>query len=416
MREDLADRITKALPGPVVEIIEAAGLAASQSRQRLYLVGGIVRDLLLQRESRDIDIMAGRDAIALAGLMSTSPGIKTVTHSAFGTATIKMGDYRLDLATCRSESYDHPGALPRVKPGTIRQDLFRRDFTVNALAACINPKHFGEVIDLYGGLQDLDERIIRILHDKSFADDATRIMRAVRYEQRLGFKLERRTARLLRRDLDMLDNISGDRLRHEVLLWLSEPRPGRVLRRASALGILPKLHHALSWNPSLGRAFTYAGRAQGEFPPVPLYFALLAYQLQKRQLEQLLVRLNIKGGDLKEISEQTLSLKNNHKLHEEAPLQPSGIYQELKSFHPIAIRANELLSPHPAVRSNLKLYLTRLRNVKPHMTGNDLAAIGVPRGKKMGLILDRLLTARLDGKVRTKGDEEKLAGHWLAAL
>jgi tRNA nucleotidyltransferase (CCA-adding enzyme) len=416
MLKNLTARIEKALPKPILGIIEAAGAAAIRSDQRLFLVGGIVRDLLLEKESRDIDIMAEHDAVAVARTISSSLGVKPVIHSAFGTATLEIAGHRIDLATCRSETYDHPGALPTVGAGTIRADLFRRDFTINAMAVCINPGGFGEIVDLYDSRSDLESGLIRILHDGSFTEDATRMMRAVRYEQRLDFKLERRTARLLRRDRDMLDTISGDRLRHELMLWLSESRPANIVKRAAELGILARLHPALSWNAAVSRAFRSVERTPGP-PPLPsLYFALLTYQLDGQQLDQLLKRLNITGGELKQVGMQTLSLQNRHELFDDPLLRPSEIYLRARPFHPVAIRANELLASSKAVRTNLGSYLRKLRFVKTRLTGNELENMGVPHGRKVGIILDRLLAARLDGEATTKKDEEKLAKRWLKGL
>jgi tRNA nucleotidyltransferase (CCA-adding enzyme) len=409
MQDNIADRITKELPKPVMGLIQTAGRAAAKSGSAIYMVGGIVRDLLLGRQSKDIDIMVEGDALDIAQSMSGTLASKPIVHKRFGTATFKFNDYRIDLATCRSEIYDAPGALPKVKSGSIEQDLFRRDFTVNSMAVCINQKRFGELIDLYGGRQDLENKLIRVLHAKSFIDDATRIMRSVRYEQRLDFKLERKTARLLRRDLDMLDTISGDRLRHEVILWLSEPQPGKILKRAAGLGILSKLHPALSWDPHLAKAFRDANTMSVELPPVQLYLALLVYNLNKKQLGEFLERLNIEGGELDDIARQTVSLKINQELLDCSPLQPSEIHQKLQSYTIAAILANKLCTPSRDVRINLKLYLDKLRFVRTRLNGRELKAMGVPPDKKMGVILDRLLTARLDGEVKTKADEQRLA-------
>ena len=416
MQENVADRITKELPKPVISLIRTAGRAAAKSGTAIYMVGGIVRDLLLGRQSKDIDIMAEGDALDIASGMSGTLTSKPVIHKRFGTATFKFNDYRVDFATCRSEIYDAPGSLPKVRPGSIKQDLFRRDFTVNSMAICINQKRFGEFIDLYGGRQDLENKLIRILHENSFVDDATRIMRSVRYEQRLDFKLERKTARLLRRDLDMLDTISGDRLRHEVILWLSEHQPGKILRRAARLGILSKLHPALSWDTNLAKAFRDADRISTGLPPVQLYLALLVYNLEKKQLGEFLERLNIEGGELDEIARQTVSLKINQELLDCIPIQPSEIYQKLQHYNIAAILANRLCTPSRDVRINLKLYLDKLRFVRTRLKGKELKAMGVPPDKKMGIILDRLLTAKLDGEVSTKTDEEKLALQFLRDL
>jgi len=416
MQDNVADRITKELPKPVVGLIQTAGRAAAKSGAAIYMVGGIVRDLLLGRQSKDIDIMVEGDALDIARSMSGILASKPIVHKRFGTATFELNDYRVDLATCRSETYDHPGALPKVKPGSIEQDLFRRDFTVNSMAICINQKRFGELIDLYGGRQDLENKLIRILHEKSFMDDATRIMRSVRYEQRLDFKLESKTARLLRRDLDMLDTISGDRLRHEVILWLSEPQPGKILKRAAGLGILSKLHRALSWDPRLARAFRGANTMSVELPAVQLYLALLVYNLDKKQLGEFLERLNIEGGELDDIARQTVSLKINQELLDCSPLQPSEIHHKLQRYTIAAILANKLCTPSRDVRINLKLYIDKLRFVRTRLNGRELRTMGVPPDKKMGVILERLLIARLDGEVKTKADERRLALQFLRDL
>lgn len=409
MQKKIGGKITKELPAKVASFIRVAGKIAEKTGMSMYLVGGIVRDLLIGRQSKDIDIMVEGDAIAVAASMSKILGSKPTIHKRFGTATFKLGEYRIDLATCRSETYNHPGALPSIKPGSIKEDLFRRDFTVNAMAACINTSRFGAIIDLYGGQKDLEKKLIRILHDRSFTDDATRIMRAVRYEQRLGFKLEPKTARILRRDLDMLDMISGDRLRHEVILWLEELQSGKILGRAFKLGILAKLHPALQWDRHTAKAFRDAAAIPGNLHPIQLGFAILIYNLNKEQLGELLNRLNIRGGELEEIARHTLSLRSNLTLFDRKSMKPSEIYLKLKGFNGSAVRANHLLSTSENVRSNLELYLAKLHRVKTLLNGEDLAKLGVPRGRKMGIILEKLLIARLDGKIKSRPDEERMA-------
>jgi len=382
----------------------------------LYLVGGIVRDLMIGRPNLDVDLMVEGDAIHMAKVISKEAGVKPTIHIKFGTVTFKLGEYRIDLATCRSETYSRPGALPDVKPGDISADLFRRDFTINTMAICVHPDRFGELIDLYGGVRDLEAGIIRVLHDRSFQDDATRIMRAVRYEQRLNFKLEGHTEKLMRRDLGMLDTISGDRLRHEVMLWLSEPQPEGIIKRAAQLGILSRLHPALSWVPDSGRAFRAARKGCSASYLTHLYLALFFYNLDKKQLEQLLRRLNIQGGELYDVTSQTLSLKNKLGTLDDAIIQPSEIYLKLKGFNTLAIRANALCAASRQVRKNFELYLDKLRLIKTRLNGKDLAEMGVPEGRQVGIVLQRLLTAKLDGEVRTKADEESLVRQLVRAL
>ena len=387
MQDNLADRVINGLPQRVTALVKTAGKAAAGSGLAAYLVGGIVRDLMLGRQSKDIDIMIEGDALTVAESLSEILSSTPIVHKRFGTATFKLDDYRIDLATCRTETYDRPGSLPHVTPGNIEQDLFRRDFTVNAMAVCISPKKFGALIDLYGGMRDLGKRQIRILHEKSFQDDATRIMRAVRYEQRLDFKLERKTARLLKRDLDMLDTISGDRLRHEVILWLSERQPEKILKRAAALGILSKLHPALAWDACLDSAFHAAARISDSIPAMHLFLALLVYNFSQKQLDEFLMRLNIKGGDMSTIASHTISLKENQKLLDHTLIRPSEIYRRLKDFNIAAIAANSLLTKSQTVHMNSLLYMDKLRFIKPRMNGRDLEAIGITAARRWALYL-----------------------------
>ncbi|MBN1375372.1 MAG: CCA tRNA nucleotidyltransferase [Dehalococcoidia bacterium] len=409
MLDNIADRITNDLPAMVGDLILTTGKTAIEAGYKPYLVGGIVRDLIIGRPGKDIDIMIEGNALTVAGSMAEILGSRPTIHKRFGTATFKLDSYRIDLAGCRSETYAHPGALPTVASGSIEEDLLRRDFTVNAMAACISPDHFGDLTDLYGGRQDLSNKLIRVLHEKSFRDDATRIMRAVRYEQRLDFHMERKTARLLRRDLDMLDTISSDRLRHEVILWLGEPHAGKIFRRAARLGVLAKLSPALSWGRVLAKAFRNADAECGGQSPVHLHFALLVCNLDKEHLNELLRRLNIRGGQLEEIARHTAALQSNQVLFDHSLLQPSETYFRLIGFNYTAVYANYLLAPSAIIRKNLKLYLDKLHMVKTRSNGESLAALGVPRGRQMGIILEKILAARLDGKVKTRSDEERMA-------
>ncbi len=229
-------------------------------RVPLYLVGGPLRDLLLDRPLIDIDIAVEGDAMALAtelatlvtkqktprsarpkpppsvraepveAAAATTPAPGVVTHPRFGTATVRIPGHHIDLVTARSETYARPGALPTVRPATIEEDLLRRDFTINALALRLSSPRRGEIIDPTGGRRDLDARLIRVLHEHSFQDDATRILRGFRYATRLGFEIEPETLACIDRDLRYLDTISGARLHHEF---------ARISRRGCARGNPP---------------------------------------------------------------------------------------------------------------------------------------------------------------------------------
>ncbi|MCX6004858.1 MAG: hypothetical protein NT082_04220 [Chloroflexi bacterium] len=375
----------------------------------LYLVGGVVRDLLLDRKSDDIDIMVEGDAIKLADLLAQLPNTRITSYRKFGTSTLKVDDFRIDLATCRRETYSRPGALPSVKSGDITEDLFRRDFTINAMSLCINPGKFGELIDIYNGKQDLEKKLIRVLHSESFTDDATRIMRAIRYEQRLNFKLETKTEKLIARDLDMLDSISGDRLRKEISLWFSELQPEKILHRADELAVLQKLQTGLHWNDHFNETFSRVRKQAKPASAVQLYYCLLVYSLNESELDELLGRLNIHGGKLDNLCRLTLKLKNKLALLDEKEIKRADIYYLLKDFSPPAIRANALCTGSHRIRTYLELYLDNLRFTKTLLNGRDMARMGVPEGRLVGIVLQDVLKAKLNGEVKTKMDEERLA-------
>lgn len=396
------------LPPPLLKLTLTAGRLADKSDIRVYLVGGIVRDLMLGRPSTDIDIMAEGDAVRLARQLAEKLGARLTVHRAFGTASLKIDGYSVDLATCRSESYQRPGALPLVRPGSIRDDLRRRDFTINAMALCINTPNRGNLTDLFGGRQDLARGLVRVLHDKSFQDDATRMMRAVRYEQRLGFSLESSTSTLLRRSLDMLDTISSDRLKHELMLWLGESSPERIIRRAGQLGILGKLHPALKWDRPMNTAFRRAASGDGTTMS-RLYFCLLVYNLNEEDLYELLGRLNLIGSRLDLLSHQSLELKGKCGELDRPALKRSAIYFLLREYDTTAVQANRYYAKAPALRRNLELYIDRLQQVKTSLGGNELLKLGVREGPKLGTVLKKLLAARLDGAVMSKSDEVNLA-------
>ena len=261
MTENLSSQLEKYLPPPILALAKIAGREASEMGQELYLVGGVVRDLFLSRANFDFDLVVEGNAIKLARRLARDSQAKLTIHSRFGTAKLNYPDFSLDLATARSETYSKPGALPTVKPGKLKDDLVRRDFSINAMALHLNPQHFGELIDLYHGKDDLDNRLIRILHSNSFIDDSTRILRAIRYEQRLGFKLEAETEKLLRRDVTMLNTISGDRIKHELELILKEDKPELVLQRSGELGVLRQLHPSLKGNGWLSEVFIKARKS-----------------------------------------------------------------------------------------------------------------------------------------------------------
>ncbi len=409
----LTSQIKKNLPPELLKLVVRAGQLGASRGHMVYLVGGLVRDMLLGRPNLDIDLVVEGDAIELAHQIAQTQGGEVLAHSRFGTAKLRRGDLSIDLVTARSETYKRPGALPTVKPGTIEDDLFRRDFTINAMAVHLNPLKFGELVDPYGGKDDLEHSLIRILHERSFIDDATRILRALRYEQRLGFRLERGTEELLRRDVGMMETISGERLRREVEMILEEERPEKVLLRGEELGVLEGLHPSLKGNGWLAGKFERA--RQVTVPDASLYLCLLVYQLTNEENEGIIGRLKISGKTAKSMRD-THCLKGDLANLSDPDLPPSAIYQLLHGYSPQAILACSIASPSAIASSHLELYLKRLRYVKPLLTGEAIIKMGMPPGPRLGEIIRALHRAKLDGKVRTKEEEEAIVHQWLAEM
>ena len=405
--KNFSSELTAYLPQQILKLLLDAGDKANKLGQDLFLVGGVVRDLFLNRTNSDLDLVIEGDAIKLAQGLSENRRAKLIAHPRFGTAKLCFTDFSLDIATARRESYSQPGALPAVKPGTITDDLCRRDFTINAMSFRLTPQRFGELIDLYHGKDDIDHQLIRILHPNSFIDDATRILRALRYEQRLDFRLEPFTDKLLRRDAAMLNTISGDRLRHELELILKEECPERIFKRSEELGVLNKLHPSLEGNGWLSERFNQARQLYKRSLPSILYLCLLVYNLTDNENERFLSHLNLPKRSAQSMR-QTLHLKKQLQYLDNPQLKPSDIYQLLVGYTIQAIQANMLASESHTIRQHLQLYLIKLRLIKPHLTGNDLLEMGFPASPRLGEILNALHEAKLNGKVRTRKEEEKL--------
>jgi len=413
---NLSGQIEKGLPAELVSFMQTAGEVATSQGQNLYLVGGVVRDLLLKRPNLDLDLVVEGDALKLAPLLADIVHGKTITHRRFQTAKIRWQKWSIDLITARSETYDRPGALPKIKPGSLADDLFRRDFTVNAMAVKLAPGGYGELIDPHGGRDDLEHRFIRILHEKSFIDDATRIWRSLRYEQRLDFRLEPATLKLLKRDIAMLDTISGDRIRHELELVLKEALPEKVLGRTQELGVLARLHPALKGDTWLAEKFKQARKVSSpNLPSVELYMALLAYLMSKEESGELALRLRLPGS-LARTLQDTSSLKTGLPSLADPGLAPSRTFKLLKDYSQAAIIANSVASDSAEVKGHIQNFLTKLRYVRPALTGNDLQKMGIAPGPHIKEILNLLHEARLDGKVTSKQGEESLVKGWLTHI
>jgi tRNA nucleotidyltransferase (CCA-adding enzyme) len=405
---NLANRIEEQIPAAVVGFIRKAGELAEREQQRLYLVGGVVRDILLERVNLDLDLVIEGNAITFAGKLAKDNRAVLTTHPRFGTAMLQWRNRSIDVVTARTETYPSPGSLPRVSPGTINEDLTRRDFTINAMAVELNPRHFGELLDPHGGRKDLRAGLIRVLHDKSFVDDATRIWRAVRYEQRLDFRIEPDTLKLLKRGITGLSTISGTRIRHELEYILEEEYPEKALQRADDLGALRKIHPALKCDFWLEETVTLAREQYTIEPPSPLlYLSLLVYQLSAKQTEKFISYLKLPRLSAR-VLRDTQAVKSFTEELSRSGLAPSKIYDMLHGRSLIAIRACQLATDSPVAEENIDLYLNVLRNIQPSLSGKDLKQLGIPEGPRIKEALLVLREAKLDGRINSRREEEEM--------
>ena len=368
----------------------------------IYLVGGAVRDLLMGEPVADLDITVENDASTVAHALAARLSGRVVSRSQFGTFKVEMAGESVDVVTSRRETYRKPGALPTVSPSSIDDDLHRRDFTINAMALRLAPEPV-VVLDPCGGQDDIRSRTIRVLHDGSFRDDATRMLRAVRYEQRLSFRLSHDTEALLMSNASYLDTISGDRLRREMSLIFKEEQASAILLRAAHLGLLAALYRHLPSEEELEcRLSAIPASAHSRNPRS--YLALLAGTMDESQAEGFIQRLKMPPTEAKTVRDAVKARSAVASLGSKD--SPSRIAAALQGLDPHALRVAALLSRNEGSSGLALRYLNEWRHVKPRLNGRDLARLGIPQGPRVGLLLERLRAARIDGEISTREEEE----------
>ncbi|MBN1310010.1 MAG: CBS domain-containing protein, partial [Anaerolineae bacterium] len=434
-RAEIAQKLERALPPILMALARTAGRQAHEAGLSLYVVGGFVRDLLLGYPLTDIDFVVEGDAIRLTRILQQTFGGEMHSHGRFGTGKWLLDEetwgtvaaqlevpltdedhlpLHIDFVTARTEYYRAPTELPEVERGSIKHDLHRRDFTINTLAIQLDPPTFGRLLDFYGGEADLEEGRIRVLHSLSFVDDPTRILRAARLEQRLGFRIEARSEELIHHALPLLDKVSGDRIRHEIELILAEERPEHALCRLDELGALAAVHPSLSCNGQVKTAFD-ALRGAVEEPVWPElaeielewpYFAVWTYPLAWEEVQAICRRIKVQHR-----TRQALEHLHAIKPHMDelaGDLQPSRIDAILSRVDDRVLLAAWAAAPDDDARSAITDYATRFRYVAPAIDGSTLKERGLKPGPQFGVILQRLRTARLDGEIETPEEKEAM--------
>jgi tRNA nucleotidyltransferase (CCA-adding enzyme) len=402
---ELLSRLRGQLKPAALAALAAVEGACIEDGTRLFLVCGTLRDLVLDRPFLDVDLAIEGDAISIARRVGEQLGARVVTHQRFGTAKLSSRDYQFDIAGTRRETYPHAGALPQVEPATLAEDLARRDFAINAFAMQLAPGA-GEVIDPFRGIADIRGGLIRVLHERSFQDDATRMLRGVRYATRFGFKLQRDTAALLRRDLPYLKRISGPRLRRDLALLFQEPEAVEGVRLARRLGILEAIHPALGLRDEVAGRWVEALRGQHEAPLDETGFCIVADPRDEGDVASITKWLHLTGRVEHALYDLVLLRLRSSKLAE-ASASPAAAVEILDHHAPSAIWALSVLDGGPAGET-CREYLARWRHVGPLLRGDDLLALGVVPGMAVGEMLKQLRRAQLQVNGMTRDQEIEL--------
>lgn len=421
-RRNLASLMREGLPAGLLFFLEHLGILAERIEANLYAVGGCVRDLIMRRGGQhDIDLSLDGDIDEFVALTSQNHKItKIVRHPRFKTATLTTAEgYSVDISTTRREYYEYPGALPVVQTGSLRMDLYRRDFTINSLAIVLNNSNFGELMDFYRGYQDIKDGYIRVLHNLSFVEDPTRAFRAVRFEARLGFRISKMTASLLEGAVknNFLTSIDRRRLLHELKLILSEEDPGPAIKRLNDFGLLPFVHPKIVLQPHHLKLFNRVRRVRDwlaltypEHLPQAWLVCLMALtdRLRYPDLIELASSLTLKKKEVQLLTvERPLAddIVARYKKTFKA-LSPSHVYDLFRDLSWPSILFIMAKTENEALAQAGVAYLTGYRQVKPLSSGRDLMEnLNMPPGPLVRQALEDIRQARLDGLVETKAEE-----------
>jgi len=420
MRKNVSNLMKTLLPEEVYEILYIAGELAQEMGYGAYLVGGSVRDLIMRIPSTDIDIVVEGDGIKFAEELAKRIDGMVTAHPRFTTAKIlkeirKNGESRkfyIDIATARTEYYESPAALPKVETSSIKKDLYRRDFTINALAVKLNKKDFGLLIDFFGGQRDIKDRKIKVLHNLSFVEDPTRAIRAVRFAEKLGFKISKHTENLIKLAIKMsiFEKLKGPRLYEELLLLFSETAPHSSFKRLKEYGLLKVIHPVLEEKEIYNALFRAYETLHGiellflkeDYRKEFIYLMVILWSLKPLEREEVLEKIStpehIKKRLLENIetAQKTLKLLTSEDSFE--------VYSLLKPLNMETIILMMIYAKEWQKRA-ISTYLTKLKDIKPLITGDDLKQLGIQPGPIYRTIFEMILKEKLKGKLLSREEE-----------
>jgi len=418
------------LPPTLLTLLQTVENLADQLDVSAFLVGGFVRDLLLNIPNFDLDFVIEGDGIQFGKALAKNLSAEWTIHERFGTVSIKLPKtlnlpqmHHLDVATARTEYYEYPTALPTVERSSIKKDLYRRDFTINALAIRIN-RTPGELLDYFGGRRDMKDKVVRVLHSLSFVEDPTRVFRAIRFEQRFGFRISKETEQFIQQaqTMDLFQRLSGSRLGNELIHMLEESCPVKGIRRLEEFRLLPFIHPKLQVSPAVQGLFHAIEKMLTwftvEHPESPIkrwvIYGLAWFEpLGHTELTNTWKRLGFPHGQIRTagdyLAAQTSLIRTLNK-KQVAPSETFALLaewpQELLIF--LMAKTQSKTSTHVAMQ-RVRSYLTDWRHRTISLTGHDLESMGLPKGPAYRRVLDAVLQAKLDGLVSTEQDEYRMA-------
>ncbi|MBX3350584.1 MAG: CBS domain-containing protein [Nitrospira sp.] len=408
------------LPQRLVALLEEAGQLADRCEVSLFVVGGCVRDLLLGIQNLDLDLVVEGDGISFARKLGDVLQARVKVHERFGTAMVLLPDgLKLDVATARTEYYEYPTALPTVEQSSIKKDLYRRDFTINALAVRLNGKGFGDVQDFYGGQRDLNEKVIRVLHGLSFVEDPTRVFRAIRFETRFGFHLGKDTIALIAGavKMNLFHRLSGHRLLEELKLLFSERDPRQSIKRLADMGLLRFIHPKLSWSDRLEKLLSAIDEAVDWYRLLYLdrkmdvwlvYMMGLVELVPEHHVKEILKRFPFSEQEAIRLKMARVGCHHAmRRLASKRPLKPAEVYHLLSGLSDETLLLLMAKSKGDTVRRHISAFVTTYQHVKPALSGADLKEMGLKPGPQFKQILAQLLDARLNGGLRTEAEERQ---------
>ena len=420
--KDVTTLMSGRLPDRISSSFKQIGEVADELECPAYVVGGFVRDLLLKKENFDIDIVAEGDGIRLAREFAKRFHATCKSHKRFGTSAVFLQDgFRIDFATARTEYYKSPAALPVVQKSLIKKDLLRRDFTINALAIRIGFNRPNMLVDYFGGEEDIKEKTIRVLHNQSFMDDPTRVFRAIRFEQRLDFRIDKKTEKLIEDAVskDLFHKLSGKRLFAELILIIKEKHCYKAVRRLNKFGLLRFFHEKLNFTKSqedlMKRIeerikWSQSTKIEEEYQDWLVYLAALVIKLDENDLKQFCDRLAVPLKfrhvlhDLRERYQHIL-----HNFKNKRSLKPSEIVGILQNLSIEGLLFLSAFTRENKVRIYISSYLTKLMKIRREIGGEDLKRLGLKPGPEFSRILSEIQRARLDGIVNSRQEEIEMA-------